>query len=167
MHRNILFESCAALRPSARHVALNRGLMIVFVTLMRCDDCRAQPRQPGLNAAAAFGMLRYAASVTRRNARRTIVSTSLREVARRRRVKRGVLLCVLGPYSKLDRVRMYVVWHSSTVFPGVNRQLCRISNRRDYSTRSRRWYSSFPGRPSFSITLLSKLATHVADWFNT
>jgi len=31
--------------------------MIVFVTLMRCDDCKAQPRQPGLNAAAAFRLL--------------------------------------------------------------------------------------------------------------
>lgn len=71
---------------------------------MRCDDCKAQPRQPRLNAAAAFGCcLRYAATVTRRNARRTIVWASLREVARRRRVKRGVLLCVLGLYSKLDR----------------------------------------------------------------
>lgn len=70
---------------------------------MRCDDCKAQPRQPGLNAAATFGCcLRYAATVTRRNARRKIVWASLREVARRR-VKRGVLLCVLGPYSKLDR----------------------------------------------------------------
>ena len=28
--------------PLGKHVALNRGLMIVFVTLMRCDDCKAQ-----------------------------------------------------------------------------------------------------------------------------
>ncbi|CAL1687036.1 unnamed protein product [Lasius platythorax] len=58
----------------SRHVALNRGLMIVFVTLMCCDDCKAQSQQPGLNATAAFGWcLRYAATVTRRNARRMVV----------------------------------------------------------------------------------------------
>lgn len=114
---------------------------------MRCDDCKAQPRQPGLNAAAAFGCcLRYAATVTRRNARRTIVWASLREVARRRRkgrwVKRDVLLCVLGPYAKLDRTYVCRVAVVDSIPPGVNRQLCRISNRRDYSTRLRRRYSS-------------------------